>query len=37
LIKTEGNVSLWKIKDPYTGIVEKPVNPCGKTSTLLSN
>jgi hypothetical protein len=37
LVKTEGKVSLWKIKFPYTGIVGKPTNPCGKTSTLLSN
>jgi hypothetical protein len=37
LVKTEGKVSLWKIKDPYTGIVEKQVNPCGKTSSLVSN
>jgi len=37
LVKTEGKVSLWKIKVPYTGIVEIPANPCGQTSTLVSN
>ena len=37
LVKTEGKVSLWKIKGPYTGIVEIPANPCGQTSTLVSN
>jgi hypothetical protein len=37
LVKTEGKVSLWKIKDPYTGILESQPNPCGKTSTLVSN
>lgn len=37
LIKTEGKVSLWKIKDPYTGSVEKHSNPCGSESTLVSN
>jgi len=37
LIKTEGKVSLWKIKDPYTGTVLKQVNPCGPESTLVSN
>ena len=37
LVKTEGKVSLWKIKDPYNGIVEIQANPCGKTSTLVSN
>ena len=37
LVKTEGKVSLWKIKNPYTGIVEKSANPCGKTSTLVNN
>jgi len=37
LVKTQGKVFLWKIKDPYTGIVEKQANPCEKTSTLVSN
>ena len=37
LIKTEGKVSLWKIKDPYTGTVLKQANPCGPESTLVSN
>jgi hypothetical protein len=37
LIKTEGKVSLWKIKDPYTGTVLKQINPCGPESTLVSN
>jgi hypothetical protein len=37
LIKTEGKVSLWKIRDPYTGSVEKQSNPCGSESTLVSN
>jgi hypothetical protein len=37
LVKTEGKVSLWKIKDPYTGVVERQANPCEKTSTLVSN
>ncbi len=29
LIKTEGSVSLWKIKNPYQGEVLKQTNPCG--------
>ena len=37
LIKTEGKVSLWKIKDPYTGTVSKQANPCESDSTLVSN
>jgi hypothetical protein len=37
LVKTDGKVSLWKITDPYTGIVEKQSNPCSQTSTLVSN
>ena len=37
LVKTEGKVSLWKITNPYIGIVDKQANPCGKTSTLISN
>jgi hypothetical protein len=37
LIKTEGKVSLWKIKDPYTETVLKQVNPCGPESTLESD
>ena len=37
MVKTQGKVFLWKIKDPYTGIVEKQANPCEKTSTLVSN
>ena len=37
LIKSEGKVSLWKIKDPYAGIVLKQANPCGPESTLVSN
>jgi hypothetical protein len=37
LVKTEGKVTLWKIKDPYNGVVERQALPCGKTSTLVSN
>jgi hypothetical protein len=37
LIKTEGNVSLWNIKEPYVGTVSKQANPCGPESTLVSN
>lgn len=37
LVKTDGKVSLWKITDPYTGIVEKQLNPCRQTTTLVSN
>ena len=29
LIKTEGTMSLWKIKSPYQGEVLKQNNPCG--------
>ena len=36
LVKTDRKVSLWKITDPYTGIVETQSNPCSQTSTLIS-
>jgi hypothetical protein len=32
LVKTEGSVSLWKIKNPYQGEILKPSNPCGPDS-----
>jgi hypothetical protein len=32
LVKTEGSVSLWKIKNSYQGEVLKPINPCGSDS-----
>ena len=32
LVKTEGSVSLWKIKNPYQGEILKPINPCGPDS-----
>lgn len=32
LIKTEGTMSLWKIKSPYQGEVLKQNNPCGPDS-----
>jgi hypothetical protein len=32
LIKTEGTMSLWKIKNPYQGEILKPSNPCGPGS-----
>jgi hypothetical protein len=32
LVKTEGAVSLWKIKNPYQGEILKPNNPCGPDS-----
>jgi hypothetical protein len=37
LVKEEGKVSLWKIKDPYAGVVERQINPCGPTSSLVNN
>ena len=32
LIKTEGSMSLWKIKNPYQGEILKQNNPCGPGS-----
>jgi hypothetical protein len=32
LVKTEGSVSLWKIKSPYQGEIPMPSNPCGPDS-----
>jgi hypothetical protein len=32
LVKFEGSVSLWKIKNPYQGEVPKQTNPCGPES-----
>jgi hypothetical protein len=32
LVKSEGSVSLWKIKNPYQGEVLKQNNPCGPES-----
>ncbi len=32
LVKTEGSVSLWKIKNPYQSEVLKQTNPCGPES-----
>jgi len=32
LVKTEGSVSLWKIKNPYQGEILNPINPCGPNS-----
>ena len=32
LVKSEGSVSLWKIKNPYQGEVLKQKNPCGPES-----
>jgi hypothetical protein len=32
LVKTEGSVSLWKIKNPYQGEILKQNNPCGPDS-----
>ena len=37
LVKEEGKVSLWKIKDPYAGIVASQVNPCGPISSAVNN
>ena len=37
LVKTDGKVTLWKIANPYTGIVKKQPNPCSQASTLVSN
>jgi hypothetical protein len=34
LIKTNGSVSLWKIKNPYQGEVIKQKNPCGPESSI---
>jgi hypothetical protein len=32
LVKSEGSISLWKIKNPYQGEVLKQKNPCGAES-----
>jgi len=32
LVKSDGSVSLWKIKNPYQGEVLKQTNPCGPES-----
>jgi hypothetical protein len=32
LVKTEGSVTLWKIKNPYQVEILKPSNPCGPDS-----
>ncbi len=32
LVKSEGSVSLWKIKNPYQGEILKQKNPCGAES-----
>jgi hypothetical protein len=34
LVKSEGSVSLWKIKNPYQGEVLKQNNPCGSDSLI---
>jgi hypothetical protein len=34
LVKTEGSVSLWKVKNPYQGEVIKQKNPCGPESSI---
>jgi hypothetical protein len=34
LVKIEGSVSLWKIKNPYQGEVLKQTNPCGPKSLI---
>jgi hypothetical protein len=34
LVKSEGSVSLWKIKNPYQGEVLKQKNPCGPESMI---
>ena len=34
LVKTDGSVSLWKIKNPYQGEVLKQKNPCGPDSLI---
>jgi hypothetical protein len=34
LVKSEGSVSLWKIKNPYQGEVLKQNNPCGPKSLI---
>jgi hypothetical protein len=34
LVKSEGSVSLWKIKNPYQGEVLKQNNPCGPESLI---
>jgi len=34
LVKSEGSVSLWKIKNPYQGEVLKQKNPCGPDSLI---
>jgi hypothetical protein len=34
LVKSEGSVSLWKIKNPYQGEVLKQKNPCGSESSI---
>jgi hypothetical protein len=37
LVKTEGKVSLWKIKNPYLGKIVKQTESCGPESTLVGN
>ena len=37
LVEEEGKVSLWKIKYPYVGVMERQVNSCGPTSSLVNN
>jgi hypothetical protein len=37
LIKSEGSISLWKIKNPYHGEVLKQKNPCGADSLSSQN
>jgi hypothetical protein len=34
LVKSEGSISLWKIKNPYQGEVLKQKNPCGPESLI---
>jgi hypothetical protein len=34
LVKSEGSVSLWKIKNPYQGEILKQNNPCGPESLI---
>jgi hypothetical protein len=37
LVKSEGPVSLWKIKNPYQGEILKQKNPCGSNSIYSQN
>jgi hypothetical protein len=37
LVKTSGNVSLWKVTDPYLSEVIKQSDPCGPKSVQITS